>query len=58
MLPNNTSVFVQAIIYIMNQSAIQEEDTSYNYYYLDIDNGNNFFVIYKIVFNKITIFTI
>lgn len=31
----NSSVFLQTLMYVMNQSIIQEEN-SYNYYYLNI----------------------
>lgn len=35
---NNSSVFFQMMMYVMNQSIIQE-DNSYNYYYLNIGKG-------------------
>ncbi|XP_044272096.1 pancreatic triacylglycerol lipase isoform X1 [Tribolium madens] len=39
MVANNTSVFLQTLIFVMNQSNFQQ-DTSYNYYFLEI--GKNF----------------
>ncbi|KAJ8931802.1 hypothetical protein NQ314_015258 [Rhamnusium bicolor] len=37
---NNSSVFVQTLMYMMNQSIIQQE-TSYNYYYMQIGKETN-----------------
>ncbi|XP_031350138.1 inactive pancreatic lipase-related protein 1-like isoform X2 [Photinus pyralis] len=35
----NGSVFMHTLIYVMNQSAVQQQESAYSYYYTDIDKG-------------------
>ncbi|KAF5301941.1 hypothetical protein FQR65_LT08676 [Abscondita terminalis] len=41
MMSSNTSLFLQTLMYVMNQSAIQNEADSYNYYYTDLNKVMN-----------------
>uniref|UniRef100_A0A1Y1LYZ9 Uncharacterized protein n=2 Tax=Photinus pyralis TaxID=7054 RepID=A0A1Y1LYZ9_PHOPY len=37
----NGSVFMHTLIYVMNQSAVQQQESAYSYYYTDIDKAMN-----------------
>ncbi|KAF5298079.1 hypothetical protein FQA39_LY11847 [Lamprigera yunnana] len=41
MMSNSTSLFLQTLMYMMNQSAIQNQENSFNYYYTDMNKVMN-----------------
>ncbi|XP_063932084.1 pancreatic lipase-related protein 2-like isoform X2 [Zophobas morio] len=41
MQPANMSIFVKTLMFVMNQSNYQNEDDSYNYYFMEIGKTNN-----------------